>query len=144
MFHNDYLMRMLEQVSQVVAYMTGLRRAGQHEKADTELELAYMQHVGLSGELFDRMAAENIMELLNLSGQDWVRVAITANLMLQDAEGCRARGEERAAWSKGRKAWRLMAEAKRYLDSGGFDIEFMNLERFAAYAEAEDAPGFSG
>jgi hypothetical protein len=133
MFHQDYLMRMLDQVSSVVAYISGLRRAGQHEKAEAEIELLYMQHIGLSGRLLDMMAPEDIINLVNLSGYDWVRVAVAANLMLEEAELYRSQGEESAARLKGAKARSLIVEARRHLDADGLPAEFFELEKFAAY-----------
>jgi hypothetical protein len=138
MFHNDYILRMLDQVSQVVAYLTGLRRAGQHEKADAEIELAYMQYVGLSGKLFEMMAAEDIITLLNLSGQDWVRVAVTANLMLEEARGHQLRAESRQSQVKHNKAEQLMRMARQHLDPGSFDAEFLDMDKFMLFRGDED------
>ena len=133
MFQNDYILRMLEQVSKVIAYLTGLRRAGQHEKADEEVEMAYMQYVGMSGRLFDLIPTENIIELINLSGQDWVRVAIAANIMLEEARGEGLRGEAHQEKIRGKKAYQLMTEAKKHLDADDFASEFLDIERFADY-----------
>jgi len=124
---------MLEQVSRVIAYLIGLRKVGQYEKAGEEIELAYMQYVGMSGRLFDLMPTENIIELLNLSQPDWIRVAITANLMLEEARSFAEQGDIQKEQIKGRKACQLMFEAKRNLDSDNFDPEFLDLKKFVDY-----------
>jgi hypothetical protein len=125
-------MRMLEQVSNVVAYLSGIRRAGQHEKYDAEIELAYMQYVGLSGQVLEMMAAEDIIALLNISGQDWLQVGIVAQLMREEAAEYEARGETEAAQNKAEKAALLLGRARPFLEADGYmkNGEFLARETF--------------
>ena len=66
MIRKDYIMRMIEQLAQVMAKVMSYKQAQNFERAEEELNLAAEQFFGLKPELLDSMSAEDLISFLQL------------------------------------------------------------------------------
>ena len=83
----DYILRVIEQVTQMLAAILALRKAGRNAEAAKEIEAVCLQTVGLPLNLVNRSSPETILQLLESGGGTrHVRAVMLAELLLQDAE----------------------------------------------------------
>ncbi|PYJ69988.1 MAG: hypothetical protein DME76_07085 [Verrucomicrobia bacterium] len=83
----DYILRLIEQVTQMLASILALRRTGRDAEAAKEVEAVCLQSVGLPLSLVKRSSPERILQLLESGGgTQHVRAVMLAELLLQDAE----------------------------------------------------------
>src|SRR4029434_1918281 len=83
----DYIMRLIEQVGQMLASILRLCKAGRHEEAGREIDSCCWQTIGMSVEKIRRASPENIARLLEQCGPArHARAIVLAELLLQDAE----------------------------------------------------------
>lgn len=64
MFQKDYLMRMIEQFTNFVAKIMGLKVSGQIEEVHLELNGALLHYTGLSEEALRKLSAKDLLHLL--------------------------------------------------------------------------------
>ncbi|MGI1659699.1 MAG: DUF6483 family protein [Desulfitobacterium sp.] len=69
MFQKDYLMRMIEQFTNFVAKIMGLKVSGAIEEVHQELNGALLQYTGLSEEALRRLSSKDILHLLGGSDE---------------------------------------------------------------------------
>jgi hypothetical protein len=89
MFENDYIMRMIKQLTGCIARIMKLK-SQDAEQAEKEIEDAYKQLLGINPDLLYILPVENIVSLLNRYGGNWHKIIAAANLLLEDADakGC--------------------------------------------------------
>jgi hypothetical protein len=106
----DYVLRLIEQVTQMLASILALRRAGRDAEAAKEIETVCLQAVGLPFDLVKRSSPETISQLLESGGgMQHVRAVMVAELLLQDAELSDAVGKKREAIISRAQAHSLLA-----------------------------------
>jgi hypothetical protein len=94
----DYLLRLIEQVSQMIAEILALRKIGRISDAAEQIEAMCQQNIGLPLDLVKRSAPETILQLLESGGgTQHIRAVMLAELLLQDAELKDAAGKNREA-----------------------------------------------
>jgi hypothetical protein len=94
----DYLLRLIEQVSQMIAEILALRKIGRISDAAEQIEAMCQQNIGLPLDLVKRSAPETILQLLESGGgTQHIRAVMLAELLLQDAELNDAAGKNREA-----------------------------------------------
>ncbi len=94
----DYLLRMIEQVAQMLAEILRLRKIGRISDAAEQIKAACGRVVGLPFDVVKRSAPETILQLLESGGGTrHVRAVMLAELLLQDAELSDSIGKEREA-----------------------------------------------
>ena len=94
----DYLLRLIEQVSQMIAEILALRKIGRISDAAEQIEAMCQQNIGLPLDLVKRSAPETILQLLESGGgTQHIRAVMLAELLLQDAELKGAAGKNREA-----------------------------------------------
>ena len=94
----DYLLRLIEQVSQMIAEVLALRKIGRISDAAEQIEAMCQQNIGLPLDLVKRSAPETILQLLESGGgTQHIRAVMLAELLLQDAELNDAAGKNREA-----------------------------------------------
>jgi len=94
----DYLLRLIEQVSQMIAEILALRKVGRISDAAEQIEAICQQNIGLPLDLVKRSAPETILQLLESGGgTQHIRAVMLAELLLQDAELNDAAGKNREA-----------------------------------------------
>jgi hypothetical protein len=102
-FGQDYLMRMVEQLTAVIARMLGLRKSGRATQALAEAEHGY-DLLGLPSGLIDVVSAPALAELLGSPE----KIRLVADLLEEEAASLDALGDPRAALKR-----TLAAELRR-------------------------------
>jgi hypothetical protein len=106
----DYLLRLIEQVSQMIAEILALRKIGRISDAAEQIEAMCQQNIGLPLDLVKRSAPETILQLLESGGgTQHIRAVMLAELLLQDAELNDAAGKNREATISRAQAHVLLA-----------------------------------
>ena len=93
MLQRDYLLRMIEQLAAVVAYVIALSDRGRQEEALNALSRAYGQLVGLDADLVRTLAADSLTALLR-SGEslDAGKCLALAELLEREGDVCDRQG----------------------------------------------------
>lgn len=89
MIRNDYIMRLIEQLVQVLAKIVFNKKAGNLADAETDLENAFNNIVGLNSQLIDSLSSQDIITLLNINKDKQaaaVKSLFTAKLLKEKAE----------------------------------------------------------
>jgi hypothetical protein len=108
----DYLLRMIEQVAQLLAEILRLRKIGRISDAAEQIKAACGQAVGLPFDVVKHSAPETILQLLESGGgTQHVRAVMLAELLLQDAELSDSIGKEREATISRAQARVLLAHS---------------------------------
>ncbi|SRR5712691_5899628 len=129
----DYILRVIEQVTQMLAAILALRKAGRNAEAAKEIEAVCLQTVGLPLNLVNRSSPETILQLLESGGgTQHVRVVMLAELLLQHAELSDAAGKNREAMISRAQAHSLLA---RNIDSLSPDEQAVYRPKLEAIAE---------
>jgi hypothetical protein len=115
MLRNDYLMRIVEQITEAMARIARLRDDRQHEAALRELEQAY-ELLGIDPRLLTTMSESQLADLL--AHPDKIRLA--ARLTALEAEIRAAAGDERGARRDELRALELYLETRKR-DAGHSD-----------------------
>jgi hypothetical protein len=90
----DYILRLIEQVGQMLAEISRLRKA----EIPQRIRAICQQTIGLSLDLVKRSSPEMILKLLESGGgTQYARAVMLAELLLQDAELSAAAGKDREA-----------------------------------------------
>jgi len=88
----DYLMRLIEQLTAVIARMLGLRKSGRASQALAEAEHGY-DLLGLPSGLIDVLSAPALAELLGSPE----KIRLVADVLEEEATCLEALGDPRAA-----------------------------------------------
>jgi hypothetical protein len=116
----DYILRLIEQVGQMLAEISRLRKA----EIPQRIRAICQQTIGLSLDLVKRSSPEMILKLLeNGGGTQYARAVMLAELLLQDAELSAAAGKDREATISRAQAQVLLARS----------IDNMSADEQAAY-----------
>jgi BMFP domain-containing protein YqiC len=90
----DYILRLIEQVGQMLAEISRLRKA----EIPQRIRAICQQTIGLSLDLVKRSSPEMILKLLESGGgTQYARAVMLAELLLRDAELSAAAGKDREA-----------------------------------------------
>ena len=94
----DYILRLIEQVAQMLAVILGLRKAGRTAEAAEQISVLCEQTTGLPFDLVKHSSPETILALLETGGgTHHTRAIMLAELLLQDAELNELAGKNREA-----------------------------------------------
>lgn len=129
----DYILRLIEQVTQMLAAILALRKAGRDAEAAREVERVCLQSVGLPLNLVKRSSPQTILQLLESGGgTEHVRAVMLAELLLQDAQLSDTAGKKREAIISRAQAHGLLAHA---IDSLSPDEQVVYRAKLEAIAE---------
>ena len=110
----DYILRLIEQVAQMIAEICRLRAA----EKPARLNAICLRETGLPLELVKRSSPETILELLKSGGgTQYARAVILAELLLQDAEASDLAGRNREAIISRAQARALLGSSIDYLSN---------------------------
>ncbi|MCG8352726.1 MAG: DUF6483 family protein [Chloroflexales bacterium] len=87
MIRDDYVMRMIKQFAQIVAYILGLRRSNQYPLALISIDNALRELLGLGSESVARLSDSELLALVKFSAQSELwreRGAILATLLQEE------------------------------------------------------------
>lgn len=135
----DYLLRLIEQVSQMIAEILALRKIGRISDAAEQIEAMCQQNIGLPLDLVKRSAPETILQLLESGGgTQHIRAVMLAELLLQDAELKDAAGKNREATISRAQARVLLA---RNIDRLSPDDQTVYRRKLEALDAQTSGPG---
>jgi hypothetical protein len=89
MIREDYVMRMIKQFAQIVAYILGLRRSNQYPLALITIDNALRELLGLGSESVARLSDSELLALVKFSAQSEMwreRGAILAALLQEEGD----------------------------------------------------------
>lgn len=108
----DYILRLLQQLGAIVATIAGKRTAGDFAGAEHELNEQCLRHTGLPLVVAKQASSDDLQALLAMGGQMQLhRSLILAELLRQDAELAKARGNPLEAVVSLRRALDLVERA---------------------------------
>jgi hypothetical protein len=111
-FVQDYIMRMIQQVAQMLAVLMGHRHAGRREEAAQEIERACLLHAGVPMSMVRLATPEALRQFLPAGGhRNLARDIMLAELLMQDAELMDEQGEAAAALHSRSHAFCLINDA---------------------------------
>ncbi len=137
----DYLMRMIQQLSGVLARIAGLRAEGRHDEALAEIGDAYGRFAGLNPSLIHALGEEDLVALLRArGGLDPQRTYALAELLREEAEIFASEGRPDEALPRDRKALRLYLEVLPDLEDTPSPPNLAGLDALVARLEVTDIP----
>jgi hypothetical protein len=96
----DYFLRMIEQIAQMLASILALRKAGRKSDAAEQIAAACQNNVGIPLEIVRRSSPETLLQLLEAGGAlRHVRAVMLAELLISRF--------------KIRESWKIMANQAR-------------------------------
>ena len=112
----DYFLRMIEQIAQMLAAIMALRKAGRNSEAIEQIAGACQDHVGIPLEIVRRSSPETLLQLLESGGAlRYVRAVILAELLMQDSAVQEEHGKLREALIARAQAYALVSDALPHL-----------------------------
>lgn len=96
MISRDFIIRQVEQLTQILAVVLFHKRAGQHDEAQATLDVGLAAATGLGPEALHRLDRPGVLELCSTGGTFHPDKAVAlADLLYEDPS---AAGRERALW----------------------------------------------
>src|SRR5438552_3197180 len=112
----DYFLRMIEQIAQMLAAILALREAWRNSEAIEQIAGACQDHVGIPIEIVRRSSPETLLQLLESgSALRYVRAVILAELLMQDSAVQEEHGKLREALIARAQAYALVSDALPHL-----------------------------
>jgi hypothetical protein len=135
----DYIMRLIQQVAQMVAVIMGHRKAGRGDEAAEEIERACLQTAGVPLTLIRQASPEALRQFLQPGGpQRLTRDFLLAELLLQDAEIQQENGCSAASLHSKAHAFCLISDSVDALTVD--DMVHYHARLDALAVELKDAP----
>jgi len=119
MIERDYLMRMISQLSAVMARILFAKNAQNYAEAQQIAQSSYEQLLGLNGELVDQMDAATLIMLLG----EKEKIKALASLLREEGEILHLQGKSLEGDAKYEKALALFQEARRMSATGDNECE---------------------
>ncbi|MGH8018426.1 MAG: hypothetical protein ACREIA_09070 [Opitutaceae bacterium] len=112
----DYILRLVQQISMVLAGIIHQRKQGQTDAAMHEIERVCLEQTGLPFSLIKQSAPDDVAELLKSGGDLRItRSLILAELLSEEAVLCELRGNAPAAATSYAHAEKLIADSLPFL-----------------------------
>jgi tetratricopeptide (TPR) repeat protein len=128
MLREDYVMRLIRQIVELVARVAKLREAGEHDRALQEASRWYEDLLGMPPNLSDAVDAATLAELLK--EPDTIRAA--ARLSWEEGKLYKAKGDPLTAFGRYRRALELYLEARALAPDDDDDSAILELSRVVA------------
>lgn len=127
----DYFLRLIEQISQMLAAVISARKAGRNDEAEEKLAGACQNNVGIPLEIVRKSSPETLLQLLEQGGAlQYVRAVMLAELLLQDSAIQEDKGRSSDALIARAQACALLADAVPHLPPAEQSIYRAKMERF--------------
>jgi hypothetical protein len=134
--HQDYILRMIQQLSGFVTGLMQLRRAGRTTEALHQIEDAYGRFTGLSGSLIHAISEEDLVQLLRArGGLDPDRTWALAELLREEALTYESMEQPEEATPRFLKSLRLYLEALDEIEHLPGQLEVTGLEEVIEHVE---------
>ena len=114
----DYVLRLIEQIAQMLSAIIALRKAGRNDEALKQIAGACQDKVGIPLEIVRRSSPETLLQLLEAGGAlRHVRGVMLAELLIADAAISENAGRRGDAMIARAQAHALLSDALPYLES---------------------------
>ena len=108
MFQRDYILRMIEQLTEAVGYLLGLKRKRNHAEALRFIDDWFERHLRMRLGLIDKLLPDDLVRLHAIGGVvDTAALQATARLLKEAADIQDEIGEEDAAYHRRVKSLQL-------------------------------------
>ena len=98
MIHNDYIMKMIAQLTKAMQQILSLRAARRNDDALREIDLVMQRLVGLNSQLVNTLSPESLRETLRGGTDlDVGKALVIADLLMEEGEILRERGQDEEA-----------------------------------------------
>lgn len=97
MLRDDFLMRLIRRIGDLIGRAIGLARQGQHEEAERAIEDAYKNELGMPRAMLDRLDPQTVARTLGGEKSVVVTALLDAEAQLSELAGDEARATERRA-----------------------------------------------
>lgn len=112
MIHNDYIMRMIQQLVKVLAQILFLRERGRDDDALREIDQSMQRLCGLNSQLVNSLSRASLVAALRGGATlDVGKCLVVAGLLKEEADIVRERGDEDGAADRALKSLALYLEA---------------------------------
>jgi len=112
----DYFLRLIEQIAQMLAAILALRKARRNTEAVEQIARACRDHVGIPLEIVRRSAPEILLQLLEPGGAlRHIRAVMLAELLMQDSGLLEDEHKSREALIAQAQAYALLSDALAHL-----------------------------
>ena len=141
MFESDFILRLVQQLTQALARILGRRAAGEEDQLEEELDEFTRTGFGMSLELLASMRDDELFQLIVRDHHaDYERLALLARILYERSQSTRAACVGEPAWS--RKALRILAALG---ESGHTEAQTEHRQAFRVLLAAHDtgAPAMS-
>lgn len=111
MIRQDYLLRMIAMLAEVLAHLATLRGQGKNAEALAEIDEQFMKLIGLEARFLNSLALGDLVNLLRPSiGMDASRALAAADLFYEQGHALNGLGQEDAAFAAHVKSLTLYLE----------------------------------
>lgn len=129
MWERDYILRMIHEVSQVLARVAGLRKGGDDEGALDVIEEAYVTLGGLSAMLVNGVSEDDLLGLLRTRGVlDADRCFALSDLLREEADIYEDDDQPEESFPRYLKSLRLLLELAPELEGPFVDMAASRLD----------------
>jgi hypothetical protein len=112
----DYFLRLIEQIAQMLAAIVASRKAGRNGEAVEQIAAACQNNIGIPLEIVRRSSPETLLQLLEPGGAlRHVRAVMLAELLMQDSEIREDEGRSREALIARAQAHALLSDVLPHL-----------------------------
>jgi hypothetical protein len=126
MYRDDYLLRMIEQLVDAVARITGLNRRAEHHQALVAADQA-LGELGVAAELIHTVDPRTLAGML----REPARIRIAAQLLRESARALAGQGDAARARVRSRRALELLLAARALEPAEQDPAELRELEAMA-------------
>jgi hypothetical protein len=125
----DYVLRLIEQVAQILSAIIASQRAGRNDEALEQIRVACQDKVGIPLEMVGRSSPETLLHLLEAGGAlRHARAVILAELLIAHATISKNAKRHGDAMIARAQAYALIADALPYLESNEQSIYREKME----------------
>ena len=117
-YHEDYLVRLIQQLAAFIAHVAKLNQGGEHDKALAAADQAWGKLLDAPRELIDAVDAPTLAGML----REPAKIRAAARLLLEEGRALAGMGDPQRAAARFRRAMELHLEARR-IDPNGQDDE---------------------
>ena len=127
MFRDDYLMRLIHQIGELIARVAGLNRDGRHDQALEAADQAWGKLIDAPRELIDAVDTATLAAML----REPAKIRAAAELCREQGHALAGHGDPVHAALRYRRALELVREARALAPGPEDDAMILELSRLA-------------
>jgi hypothetical protein len=134
MFREDYIHRLIRQLVDAIARISGLNRRGEHDRALAEADQAWGKLLDAPRDLIDAVDTPTLASML----RDPEKMRVAAQLLHEEGRALAGTGDPLHAGLRYRRAMELILEARAIEPSDADDALVMELSRLVPLATLDE------